>query len=65
MGERITTGQYFKDAGCTTEPERTRELGWLAADSIVPALCSDGCEVEPDGECQHGHPSILVALGMI
>jgi hypothetical protein len=32
-------------------------------DSIVPACCSHGCEVEPDGRCEHGYPSILIELG--
>lgn len=27
---------------------------------------TDGCEpVEPDGHCEHGHASVLLALGMI
>jgi len=26
---------------------------------------TDGCPVEPDGECEHGCPSWLVVLGMI
>jgi hypothetical protein len=34
-------------------------------DSIAPACCSEGCEVEPDGVCQHGCPSVLLALGLI
>jgi hypothetical protein len=34
-------------------------------DSVVPACCSEGCEVEPDGHCEHGFPSVLLALGMI
>lgn len=34
-------------------------------DSIVPACCEEGCEVEPDGHCEHGHPSILLEMGMI
>ena len=34
-------------------------------DSIVPACCSEGCEVEPDGRCEHGHPSVLLAAGMV
>jgi hypothetical protein len=35
------------------------------ADSVVPALCDEGCEVEPDGCCEHGCPSPLIALGII
>lgn len=33
--------------------------------SIVPACCSEGCECEPDGECEHGCPSVLLASGLI
>ena len=29
------------------------------------ALCSEGCEVEPDGICTHGFDSILKACGFI
>ena len=34
-------------------------------DDIYPALCSEGCQVEPDGHCPHGAPSLLLALGLI
>lgn len=34
-------------------------------DTIVPAVCSEECEVEPDGRCEHGCPSILLAAGII
>jgi hypothetical protein len=34
-------------------------------DSVVPACCSEGCEVEPDGHCSHGNPSILIKAGLI
>lgn len=26
---------------------------------------TDGCLVEPDGTCPHGHPSWMIALGLI
>ena len=26
---------------------------------------TDGCWVEPDGECEHGHPSWLLHMGLI
>jgi len=29
------------------------------------AKATDGCEVEPDGYCQHGKPSWLIELGLI
>ena len=40
-------------------------LSDLIFDSVVPACCSEGCEVEPDGECEHGQPSVLLKLGVI
>jgi len=35
---------------------------WVSA-GIVGA--TDGCRVEPDGTCPHGHVSWLIRLGMI
>ena len=35
------------------------------SDSVVPACCSEGCEVEPDGRCCHGCPSPLLVAGVI
>ena len=29
------------------------------------AKATDGCEVEPDGRCQHGKPSWLIVAGVI
>lgn len=34
-------------------------------DGVCPALCTEGCEVEPDGRCEHGCPSALIAAGFI
>lgn len=53
---RITARQALEDAGL--------ELDDLT-DSIVPACCDEGCEVEPDGRCEHGCPSVMLALGVI
>lgn len=39
------------------------ELADMADAGIVDA--TDGCQVEPDGECQHGYPSWLLYLGYI
>lgn len=39
------------------------ELDDWAMESIAEA--TDGCEVEPDGVCQHGHPSWFIQLGII
>ena len=37
--------------------ERWSEEGWCKA--------TDGCHVEPDGVCSHGHSSFLLVLGLI
>lgn len=37
--------------------------GWLFADENCEA--TDGCLVEPDGICPHGHPSWLLRLGLM
>ena len=34
-------------------------------DDSYPAICSEDCQVEPDGHCPHGAPSLLLALGLI
>lgn len=45
-------------------PEPTEdELAAWTMDSVAEA--TDGCEVEPDGICEHGHPSWLLRLGLI
>lgn len=41
------------------------ELEALVFDSVVPACCSHGCQVEPDGICPHGCRSVLLVLGVI
>jgi hypothetical protein len=34
-------------------------------ESVVPACCSHGCFVEPDGTCEHGNQSFLMELCLI
>ena len=41
------------------------DLCEMMMDSVVDACCTEGCQVEPDGVCEHGCPSILRAAGMI
>ena len=35
----------------------------MVADGVVDA--TDGCQVEPDGQCEHGHNSWLLVMGLI
>ena len=48
----------------TTEPPGLDTLErWLFGDGDCEA--TDGCIVEPDGACPHGHPSWLILHGLI
>jgi len=62
---RISVKAFRADEGLEDEDAWTEFLGHLVCDSVCPALCDDGCEVESDGRCSHGCPSILIALGII
>jgi hypothetical protein len=47
-----------------TEPQPpVEDLMAMDFDGVCEA--TDGCTVEPDGHCPHGHPSWLLRLGMI
>jgi hypothetical protein len=68
MGESMTSCQNLsgrtKDwpEPVNEEPD-TEQLTRWALDSVVEA--TDGCSVEPDGVCPHGHPSWFLRLGLI
>ena len=57
MAHSISPKTALREYGITLEQ--------AAMDCTVPACCSELCEVEPDGECEHGFPSVLIALGLI
>jgi len=58
----LTIVEYLKRDGRTLI-----EIAYavLLGDENSPALCEQGCEVEPDGKCCHGCPSILRVAGLI
>lgn len=47
----------------TEEKPSMEELRDQMSDGVVDA--TDGCSVEPDGWCSHGHVSWLIYLGYI
>lgn len=53
----------------TIPPPNDRELLEMLQASVMDTRTtfetSDGCEVEPDGTCEHGHPTWLVRQGWI
>lgn len=62
---RISIKTYRKNEDLKAEEAWVEFVNHLVMDSVCPALCSEYCEVEPDGTCEHGCPSILLALGLI
>lgn len=62
---RISVKTFREQEGLEDREDFMGFLEEVNYDSIAPALCEHGCEVEPDGRCEHGNPSILLALGLI
>jgi hypothetical protein len=60
---QFTLKEWLAQCGYSTANEALADYSEM--DDTYPALCSDGCEVEPDGHCPHGAPSLLLALGLI
>jgi hypothetical protein len=48
----------------TEEEPGLDELEDMLMDNIMHRA-TDGCDIEPDGTCQHGHPSWFLYLGLI
>jgi hypothetical protein len=61
-GHRLTMDEFLEQDGRTLE-DICQDV--LFCEENAPALCDEGCEVEPDGTWPHGCPSILRAAGMI
>jgi len=57
MANEITVTKALENEGM--------ELMELVFSSVVPACCSDGCQVEPDGHCEHGFESVLLKEALI
>ena len=47
----------------TEEPSEETLMSWLM-DAEYPEA-TDGCIIEPDGTCEHGHPCWRLYLGLI
>ena len=62
---RVSMKKFRQDNDLLSANEFTEFLEHECMDAIVPALCSEFCEVEPDGECSYGCPSILIVAGLI
>lgn len=66
LKEGANVGAYlerYPDAYLIHKPLCVSTLEHWENEGYCKAL--DGCHVEPDGTCEHGKPSWLMALGMI
>jgi hypothetical protein len=62
---RISVATLRQQEGLADEAAWIAFLEQISSDCVSPALCDEGCEVEPDGRCEHGCPAVLVAMGLI
>jgi len=65
LKESVTLAQYqekYPGAFRVEIPSEEQMADWVC-DSVCEAI--DGCPVEPDGTCQHGYPSWLLAIGLM
>lgn len=67
LKEGVVLAEYlakYPDAqACKGQPPSMAMLERWVSDGVAKA--TDGCRVEPDGECPHGHKSWLLVLGWI
>lgn len=61
----LTLKEFREEHGISNGTDFQDALQEWVTDSVVPALCKCGCEVEPDGVCEHNCPSILLRMGVI
>ena len=60
---KITLKEWLARHGYASLAEALAD--YKEVDDTYPAICSEECEVEPDGHCEHGAPSLLLAAGLI
>jgi hypothetical protein len=56
-------GRFWTETEASIERPSDVELQDLFNDGLCEA--TDGCPVEPDGECAHGEPSWAIVLGLV
>lgn len=59
---RVKLIDRAKEEGFDTKLAYLEHIG---IDSVHTALCTEYCDIEPDGVCEHGCPAPLVAAGLI
>jgi hypothetical protein len=64
---KISLKQWRKSEGLESEEAFITRMEEVMSSAICPVLCDDDdcSDVEPDGQCQHGHPSVMLEAGLI
>lgn len=65
LKEGVTLEQYqtkYPNAVECFPPDEEQLEDWVS-DGICETPC--GCQIEPDGYCEHGNPSWLIILGLM
>lgn len=62
---QISIEEWKKNEGIETEEQLMARLEEIVLKAICPVLCRECGDVEPDGHCLHGYPSVLLALNLI
>jgi hypothetical protein len=65
MSVQMTVEEWKKTEGIESEDQLVTRLEEIVLNAVCPVLCRECGDVEPDGHCEHGHPSILLALNLI
>jgi hypothetical protein len=60
---QLTLAEWLEQNGYSSIDEAL--ACYCEPDGVYPALCSEGCEVEPDGRCPHGGRSLLLVAGLV
>jgi len=63
---RMTIDEFMQQEGMESFEDLYDSITNIwSPNAVYPALCTEGCEVEPDGTCPHGNPSIALELGLL
>lgn len=62
---RISVREWRDKEGLQDTEVFQETLERLSIDSVCPVMCRECGDVEPDGRCQHGCPSLLLAVGLL
>jgi hypothetical protein len=61
----VRYSEWCANEGLETAEAVQKMMTHFIVEGKAPALCSEECEVEPDGVCSHGCKSVLLAVGLI